>query len=118
MTEFHLLIDDFRTYDMDHTARTAQEGRQALLSFPVTHLYMDHDLGEESDTDGYKVIVWALERGVCPAHVQMVTSNPVGRDNMIAALENADYTKEVTKTGIQYNKEIITNGDVTHNTQV
>ena len=108
MNEFHLLIDDFREYDMDHTARTAQEGRQALLSFPVTHLYMDHDLGDESDTDGYKVIVWALERGICPAHVQLVTSNPVGRNNMVAALENAGYTKEVTKTGIRYNKEIIT----------
>ena len=106
--EFHLLIDDFRTYDMDHTARTAQEGRQALLSFPVTHLYMDHDLGEHSDTDGYKVVVWALERGVCPAHVQLVTSNPVGRNNMAAALENAGYVKTNTNSGIQYVQGIIT----------
>jgi hypothetical protein len=44
MNEFHLLIDDFREFDVDHIAKTAQDGRQALLSFPVTHLYMDHDL--------------------------------------------------------------------------
>ena len=93
MNEFHLMIDDFRTMDADHIAKTAQDGRQALLSFPVSHLYMDHDLGEHSDTDGYKVIVWALERGVCPANVMFVTSNPVGRDNMVAALENAGYEK-------------------------
>lgn len=104
MNEFHLLIDDFRTFDMDHTARTAQEGRQALLSFPVTHLYMDHDLGDESEPTGYDVLVWALERECCPKHVQMVTSNPVGRDKMGAALENAGYTK----IGVWYKQGIIT----------
>ena len=102
--EFHLMIDDFRDMDADHIARTAKDGRQALLSFPVTHLYMDHDLGEHSDTDGNKVIDWALERGVCPAHVMFVTSNPVGRDNMVRALENAGYEKK----GIWYTQGIIT----------
>jgi hypothetical protein len=94
MNEFHLLIDDFREFDVDHIAKTAQDGRQALLSFPVTHLYMDHDLGHWSDTDGYAVIKWALERGVCPAHVMLVTSNPVGRDNMAAALTHTGYEKK------------------------
>jgi hypothetical protein len=94
MNEFHLLIDDFREFDVDHIAKTAQDGRKALLSFPATHLYMDHDLGELSDTEGYQVITWALEREVCPAHVMLVTSNPVGRDKMAAALENAGYTKK------------------------
>ena len=103
MNEFHLLIDDFREFDVDHIAKTAQDGRHALLSFPVTHLYMDHDLGEHSDTDGYKVVTWALERGVCPAHVQLVTSNPVGRDNMARALENHGYQKK----GVWYVQGII-----------
>lgn len=103
MNEFHLLIDDFREFDVDHIAKTAQDGRQALLSFPVTHLYMDHDLGEYSDTDGYKVVTWALERGVCPAHVQLVTSNPVGRDNMARALENYGYQRK----GVWYIQGII-----------
>jgi hypothetical protein len=103
VNEFHLLIDDFREFDVDHIAKTAQDGRQALLSFPVTHLYMDHDLGEYSDTDGYKVVTWALERGVCPAHVQLVTSNPVGRDNMARALENYGYQRK----GVWYIQGII-----------
>lgn len=106
MNEFHLLIDDFREFYVDHIAKTAQDGRQALLSFPVTHLYMDHDLGEHSDTNGYQVVNWALERGVCPAHVQLVTSNPVGRDNMARALENAGYYKK----GVWYVQGIITDG--------
>ena len=98
------MIDDFRDMDADHIARTAQDGRQALLSFPVTHLYMDHDLGEASDTDGDKVIDWALERGVCPSRVLFVTSNPVGRDNMARALENSGYQKK----GAWYVQGIIT----------
>lgn len=103
---FHLLIDDFRTLDMDHIAKNAEEGRKALLAFPVTHLYMDHDLGDVGESTGYDVLVWALERGCCPAHVQMVTANPVGRDKMGAALENAGYTK----TGVWYKQGIIIDG--------
>jgi len=91
MTEFHLLIDDLRELKMDHVARTAEAGRQALLSFPVTHLYMDHDLG--TDETGYDVLTWALERGCCPDSVYFVTSNPVGRDNMARALEAHGYEK-------------------------
>ena len=94
MNEFHLLIDDFRYYEMDNIARTAQEGRKALLAFPVTHLYMDHDLGPYSDANGYQVLTWALERGIAPPHVQLVTSNPVGAENMQRALEAHGYEKK------------------------
>ena len=94
MREFHLLIDDFRFYEMDHIARDAQEGRKALLAFPVTHLYMDHDLGAYSDANGYQVLTWALERGIAPSHVQLVTSNPVGAQNMTRALEAHGYVKK------------------------
>jgi len=106
MNEFHLLIDDFREFDVDHIAKNARDGQQALLSFPVTHLYMDHDLGDVDQPTGYDVLVWALERGVCSPNVQMVTSNPVGRDNMVAALENAGYIKD----GVWYRQGIITDG--------
>jgi len=94
MNEFHLLIDDFREFDVDHIAKNARDGQKALLTFPVTHLYMDHDLGDADEPTGYDVICWAIERGCVPAHVQMVTSNPVGRDNMARALENIGYTKK------------------------
>ena len=46
MNEFHLLIDDFREFDVDHIAKTAREGLAALAEYPVTHLYLDHDLGD------------------------------------------------------------------------
>ena len=104
MNEFHLLIDDFRFFEMDHIARTGQDGRKALLAFPVTHLYMDHDLGPYSDTNGYQVLTWALERGIAPAHVQLVTSNPVGAENMRRALEAHGYEKK----GVWFVQGIIT----------
>ena len=94
MNEFHLLIDDFREFDVDHIAKNARDGKKALLAFPVTHLYMDHDLGDVDEPTGYDVLVWALERNAVPANVMMVTSNPVGRDNMAAALESAGYEKK------------------------
>lgn len=92
--EFHLLIDDFREFHVDHIAKNARNGQKALLDFPVTHLYMDHDLGDEDEPTGYDVICWAIAHDCVPANVMMVTSNPVGRDNMAAALENIGYTKQ------------------------
>lgn len=100
MTEFHLLIDDLREIDADVIARTGEEGLAALRTQPVTHLYMDHDLGQEH-TDGYRVIAQALEEGICPPNVMMVTSNPVGRQNMVAALEANGYRRR----GNWYTKE-------------
>jgi len=94
MDEFHLLIDDFREFDVDHIAKNAREGQKALLAFPVTHLYMDNDLGDVDEPTGYDVLTWALMRGIHPTNVMLVTSNPVGRDKMAAALENAGYSKK------------------------
>lgn len=45
MSEFHLLIDDIRELEMDYIARDGLAGLRALEEYPVTHLYMDHDLG-------------------------------------------------------------------------
>lgn len=93
MDEFHLLIDDLREIEVDHTARNASEGRKALLSFPVTHLYLDHDLGEDSE-NGYQILEWALERGCCPPNVFLITANPVGSAKMELALLNNGYTRK------------------------
>lgn len=95
MNEFHLLIDDVRELNMDLTARTSAEGKKALAENPVTHLYMDHDLGEFDGEfrNGYEVLLWALENGHCPPNVFLVTSNPVGRQNMALALVSYDYTQ-------------------------
>ena len=94
MAEFHLLIDDVREIGADHIARTPREGQKALLAFPVTHLYLDHDLGDPGTATGYDVLNWALERDCVPPRVMLITMNPVGRKNMENALENAGYVKK------------------------
>jgi hypothetical protein len=71
---------------------------------------MDHDLGDVDEATGYDVLVWAIGRGVVPANVMMVTSNPVGRDNMVAALENIGYTKK----GNWYVQGIITDANTSN----
>lgn len=93
MNEFHLLIDDFRTFKVDHISRNGKDGLQALLDFPVTHLYMDHDLGDDSSS-GYEVIILALLHDVVPNKVLIVSNNPPGRDNIARALESNGYSKK------------------------
>jgi len=99
----YLLIDDLRDTPTDFIARTPDAAKDALrLLQPVlTCAIFDHDLGECES--GYDVMTWALERGFMPDNVQLVTSNPVGRDNMIAALIDAGYT---AKNKVEYYKAI------------
>ena len=86
-----LLIDDIRDLGCDVTARTAEEGRAALQEYwgEIDSLCLDHDLGERES--GYDVACWALERGLMPCHVQIVSMNPVGRKNIATALEMNGY---------------------------
>jgi hypothetical protein len=87
---FCLLIDDIRGVDhvgeMDHIARTAPEGRKALLAFPVTHLILDNDLGPEQDMEGIEILQWAFERGCVPAKVSIISSNTPAKARMEALL--------------------------------
>ena len=105
MTEFHLLIDDVRELNMDLTVRTSAEGKRALAENPVTHLYMDHDLGEDDGEcrNGYEVLTWALDNGHCPPKVYLVTMNPVGKRNMVDALEAYGYEKHTSGWYIRSN---------------
>lgn len=92
MREFHLLIDDERYFKVDLIARNARAAKAALI-MDVTHLYLDHDLGDVDEPTGYDVLVWAIEADYLPPNVMLVTANPVGRSRMEAALENAGYRK-------------------------
>lgn len=98
MEELHLLIDDLRSVGQDIVARTPDEGKRLLATKPVTHLYIDHDLGLDPQgneyDNGYKVVCWAIENNCLPCHVQIVSSNPVGRQNIEAALTEAGYIRE------------------------
>lgn len=84
-----LLIDDIRNLEAHVIARTSQDGINVLErcgKFDV--LMLDHDLGNESEGSGYDVACW-LEANpqYLPDTIELVTANPVGRDNMAAVFK-------------------------------
>lgn len=91
----HLLIDDERTYiPADIIARNYKAGLAVLRTGVVTHLYLDHDLGDIVGTlefTGLSVLQAALPEGIVPDNVQLVTANPVGQKNMANLLEDYGY---------------------------
>lgn len=87
-----LLIDDVRDLNCDAIARTAEVGKKLLTVGGWECVCFDHDLGQPET--GYDVLCWALENNLLPSKVQLVTSNPVGRENMRRALENNGYIAE------------------------
>ena len=93
--DFYLLIDDVRDqFKVEKTARTYAEGILALKTLPITHLLIDHDLGEKKD--GYDAVCWAIEHDCLPPHVFIVSANPVGRNRIGRALESTDYTFNIS----------------------
>lgn len=84
-----LLIDDERTLDVDVIARTPEAGRRLLALGEWECLCMDHDLGYEES--GYDIIKWAAQNHLLPMRVQLVTNNPVGRENIGALLRSCGY---------------------------
>lgn len=86
-----LLIDDVRDLKVDAVARNAAAGKVLLSLGCWDTLYLDHDLGDTSAETGYEVLVWALEKGLVPHNVTLVTSNPPGRARMEAALRHEGY---------------------------
>jgi hypothetical protein len=95
MKEFNLLIDDIRTEEMcgvtdikfDYIARNAKSGMKALQSYPVTHLWLDNDLGYRA-MEGWEILNWARDHGLLPDHVIFVTANPVSKRRMQETIEN------------------------------
>lgn len=89
-----LLIDDIRDFNVDMIARNGEAGL-FLLSFHVfDEVYFDHDLGH--GMTGYTVLTKALEEGwLDQTKVMLVTSNPVGRDKMVCALDHHGFQEKV-----------------------
>lgn len=88
-----IIIDDVRTLDGVHTERTSQDGMAALRMDSFDVLYMDHDLGPESEKDGYQMIKDAYQEGILPDHIILLTTNPVGRQNMVHFLIHIGYSQ-------------------------
>ena len=99
-----LLIDDMRDLNCDIIARNAKVGKEALINWAgrIECLCLDHDLGEE--TSGYDIAKWAIDEEIMPNRVQLVTSNPVGRDNIANLLINNGY-KELDYANFIIEKE-------------
>lgn len=96
-----LLVDDLRDIEgVDVTARTFDDGLQALQDYEVALLYLDHDLGSLDDgSTGYGIVCW-LEKNpeYWPQQIIVVTANPVGRQNIYRVLEKY-YNKETLASG-------------------
>lgn len=79
-----------RNIPADRVARTFEDGIKALTNEgPWDVLYLDHDLGEEAPNNtGYGVMCF-LEANTeyLPGRIELVTSNPVGREKMRVVIE-------------------------------
>lgn len=88
-----LLIDDQRNLPADRIARSYSEGVAALAEQHWDVLYLDHDLGDFSgiggqELTGYDVACWLEQHPQhLPDRIEIVTSNPVGRRRIEAALQ-------------------------------
>ena len=78
------IIDDIRELNCDFIAKDARAGIKMMTDHfdEIGTLCMDHDLGDAEEMNGYEVLKFLMLKGLVPDHVQMVTSNPVGRTNM------------------------------------
>ena len=73
--------------------RWPDEAIKLLQAGAVTHLSLDHDLGDDQRGTGYDVLLWiehevALCRFIPPASIEVHSANPAGRKRMLAAIES------------------------------
>lgn len=90
-----LYLDDVRPTPegFDWRAYTAQEAIELLLRVNVTFISFDHDLGPVEAGTGYDVAKWIEEmtrtQSFIPPDYVVHSANPVGKANIIAAMESA-----------------------------
>jgi hypothetical protein len=97
------IIDDIRELNCDFIAKTGHEGITMMTEHfeEIGTLCMDHDLGDADDMNGFQVLELLMFWDLVPDHVQLVTSNPVGRTNMSDLLRSKSYQ---SKDGINFRK--------------
>lgn len=96
-----LLVDDKRDLNCECIARTSQAAKKLIALGGWECICFDHDLGEESN--GYDILCWGIENNFLSNHIQIITSNPVGRNKMSLALKNNGYK---TINNVDFYKEI------------
>ncbi len=88
-----LFLDDERKPPPGWTqVRWPDEAIELLQAGAVTHLSLDHDLGDDQRGTGYDVLLWieeqvALSGFIPPAIIEVHSANPAGRKRMLAAIE-------------------------------
>lgn len=73
--------------------RWPNEAIRLLATGTVTHLSLDHDLGDDLRGTGYDVLLWiekeiVLSQFVPPESIAVHSANPAARVRMIAAIES------------------------------
>lgn len=74
-------------------ARWPDEAIGLLQSGGVTHLSLDHDLGDDERGTGYDVLLWierevALRNYTPPGHIHVYSANPAARQRMHTAIDS------------------------------
>lgn len=74
-------------------ARWPDDVIKLLRTGAVTHLSLDHDLGDDQRGTGYDVLLWieqevALYKFIPPNVIVVHSANPAGRKRMLAAIES------------------------------
>lgn len=89
-----IYLDDERVAPAGWTqVRWPDEAIKLLQAGAVTHLSLDHDLGDDQRGTGYDVLLWieqevALRQFIPPASIEVHSANPAGRKRMLAAIES------------------------------
>ena len=69
-----------------------EEAIDLLKSGEVTHISLDHDLGDDSHGTGYDVVLWIEEavftRGFKPPYMQVHSANSSARERMESGINN------------------------------
>jgi hypothetical protein len=90
-----LYLDDVRIPTSDWKwVKTAKEAIRELKTGLVTHVSLDHDLGDDSKGTGYDVVNW-IEKAVVmssfiPPKITIHTSNPAARKKMEAGVRSIE----------------------------
>lgn len=91
VTGVKVWLDDERPAPEDWTAvRWPQEAIDWLRTQRVTHISLDHDLGDDTRGTGYDVIVWIeaemRRSGFKPPQITVHSANPAARERMAAGV--------------------------------
>lgn len=89
-----VFLDDERIAPEGWTqVRWPDEAISLMQAGTVTHLSLDHDLGDDLRGTGYDVLLWierevVLNKFVPPKNITVHSANPAARIRMLAAIKS------------------------------